>query len=204
MFCPGTGVTNHTAPWKRSGSEPSTPVCSFPAMGCPPRKRLAVCLPKAAQARGHNFCLGAAHIGEQSLRGKRRPEPSDQLNDCADRGGQQHNLASLHCLYRIGMRIINRAGSRARFNTGARSQPTMRPLKACFFNASPKEPPMRPVPMMVIWRIGMGMKSSVIGLRVVSSGANLPKTWSSNAWQTVLVDDKTNKTAFLGVFLSPW
>ena len=29
----------------------------------------------------------------------------------------------------------------------------IRPLNPRFFSASPKEPPMRPVPMMVIWRI---------------------------------------------------
>ena len=33
------GVRTHTAPAKRSGSAPSTPSCSEPAMGWPPRKR---------------------------------------------------------------------------------------------------------------------------------------------------------------------
>ena len=46
--------------------------------------------------------------------------------------------------------------ARACFRTGTRSQPTIRPLNPRFFTASPKEPPMRPVPMMVIWRIVIG------------------------------------------------
>ena len=54
LSCPG--VTNHTAPWKRSGSEDSTPECSLPAMGCPGRN-LRWCLPKAAVARARISAL---------------------------------------------------------------------------------------------------------------------------------------------------
>ncbi len=46
--------------------------------------------------------------------------------------------------------------SRARSSTGARSLPTIRPRNLCFLSASPSEPPIRPLPMMVICRMGMG------------------------------------------------
>jgi len=41
----------------------------------------------------------------------------------------------------------------ARVRIVGRSQPMIRPGKPFFLSANPSEPPMRPVPMIVIWRI---------------------------------------------------
>jgi hypothetical protein len=43
----------------------------------------------------------------------------------------------------------------ARFNTGCRSHPTIRPANLRFRNASANDPPISPVPIMVICRIGI-------------------------------------------------
>src|ERR1043166_2665358 len=37
----------------------------------------------------------------------------------------------------------------------SRSQPMMRPANFFFLRARPREPPIRPVPMIVIWRMGI-------------------------------------------------
>ena len=44
---------------------------------------------------------------------------------------------------------------RARSSTGCRSQPMTRPLNPYFFKARPNDPPIRPVPTIVIWRMDM-------------------------------------------------
>ncbi len=154
-FCPGAGVTNHTAPWKRSGSEASTPACSFPAMGCPARNRRPACLPKvaAARARISDFVLPTSVSSVLAGReGPRRP-----INSMiAPTGAASRTTWLSRDAFTGSVSALSIAPlPRARFKTGARSQPTIRPLKPRFFKASPKEPPIRPVPMMVIWRIAM-------------------------------------------------
>ena len=104
---------------------------------------------------GQNFGFGAADIGQQSLRRKRRPQTSDQFDDRAHRRRQQHHLAASHRDRRIRVRLINRALVPRLFQHRGAVAADDPPGKRRFFSASPKEPPMRPVPMMVIWRIAI-------------------------------------------------
>src|SRR5258708_3463033 len=61
----------------------------------------------------------------------------------------------------------------ARSRVTGRSQPTMRPVKPADFTASPNDPPIRPVPMIVIWLKGICSRFAVSQL-----GQFPPNGWS--------------------------
>ncbi len=104
---PASQTTPH--PGTRSASAPSTPDCSFPAMGCPARKRRPTFLPKVAVARARTSALVLPTSVSRVFCGKRRPQAPDQFDDGADRRRQQHHLAASHCVRGIGVRLIDRA-----------------------------------------------------------------------------------------------
>src|SRR5262249_46185185 len=69
--------------------------------------------------------------------------------------------------------------ARARSNTGFRSQPMILPAYPAAFRASPMEPPIRPVPMMVICLKGMVRSERVMPLNESSS-----HRWSNHSQLT--------------------
>ena len=102
-----------------------------------------------------DFHLGTADIGEQSLRRQGWAEPVDQIDDPADRRRQDDELAAANRIGGIGVAEINRGLASGTLENGARSQPMIRPTNPRFFRAKASDPPIRPVPMIVIWRMGI-------------------------------------------------
>ena len=105
---------------------------------------------------GQNLGFGASDIGQQSLRRESRSQAPDQFDDGAHGRRQQDHLAASHRVGGTGVAFINRALCPAPAPEPGRGRSRRSGQRSArFFRASPKEPPMRPVPMMVIWRIAI-------------------------------------------------
>ena len=108
------------------------------------------------------------------------PRLSDQLEDRAHGSRQQNDLAAAHRVSRIGVALVDCAFvPRPLQHRGpiAADDPSH---EVRFFSASPNDPPMRPVPMMVIWRVAIGVRNYSCNERSCSQFFNrLPR---SSGW----------------------
>ena len=102
-------------------------------------KTLTDIFSKNHSSSGKDFAFGAADVGEQRFRRKRWPQQPDHFNNAAYRRGQNDDLTVADGVgrSRYGPRQSHLACGRVP-DTGARSQPTIRPFESIFFKRKPK------------------------------------------------------------------
>src|SRR5580693_2244570 len=124
-------------------------------MGCPARKRTPAFLRKAFLARSRTSNLVLPTSVSKVLGGRAGPSRSIisiiPLTGVANTMSWLPRTASAGLVWPRSIAALLRARSR----TGARSQPMILPTNPHFFKAKARDPPIRPAPMIVIWRIGI-------------------------------------------------
>ena len=110
------------------------------------------CLGAKDHARAlDELLLGAAGVGDEGRGRKRGSDGLELRQDGADRSGEDDDVTADNGAFQIGFGTVDGFAFAAPCrSTGRLSQPTIVPANPCCRRASPSDPPIRPVPTIVI------------------------------------------------------